>query len=147
VSETFHAACLTRGLLEDDGEWELCLQDAAEIQTGSQLRHLFTTLLLFCTPTQPNLLWITFRHKICDDLRHKLHELGRTTVSQEDIYDFGLHLIDDILRDCGRTLSDFPSMPQSQINWSDTIHNRLISQQMNYDSQVIRKTRNCLIFA
>lgn len=60
VCETFHEACLRRGLLEDDGEWEICLRDAAEIQTGSQLRHLFTTLLLFCTPTQPNILWINF---------------------------------------------------------------------------------------
>ena len=24
--ETFHEACLRRGLLEDDGEWEMCLQ-------------------------------------------------------------------------------------------------------------------------
>ena len=134
VCETFHEACLKRGLLEDDGEWDICLQDAAEIQTGSQLCHLFTTLLLFCTPTQPNILWIKFREKICDDLRHKLHQLGRTTVTQNDIFDFGLHLINDILHDSGHSLSDFPSMPQPTSHWSDTVHNRLISQQMNYDS-------------
>lgn len=74
--ETFHEACIRQGLLEDDGEWELCLQDAADIQTGSQLRHLFTTLLLFCSPTQPNILWLHFQDKICDDLRHKLSQLG-----------------------------------------------------------------------
>ena len=112
----------------------VCLRDAAEIQTGSQLRHLFTTLLLFCTPSQPNALWIKFRDKICDDLRYKLHELGRTSVTQSDIYDFGLHLMDNILHDSGHALSDFPSMPLSQLDWSDTVHNRLISQQMNYDS-------------
>lgn len=134
VCETFHDACLKRGLLEDDEEWEICLRDAAEIQTGSQLRHLFTTLLLFCAPTQPNLLWVTFRDKICDDLRHKLYQLGRTNIMQNDIYDYGLHLIDDILHDSGRALSDFPCMPQSVLNWSDMVHNRLISQQMNYDS-------------
>ena len=134
LCETFHEACLKHGLLEDDGEWEICLQDAAEIQTGSQLRHLFTTLLLFCTPTQPNMLWINFRDKICDDLRHKLYELGRTNTTQNDVYDFGLHLIDNILHDSGHALSDFPSMPQSVINWSNTIRNRLITQQINYDS-------------
>lgn len=68
ICETFHDACLRRGLLEDDDEWELCLQDAAEIQTESQLRHLFVTLLLFCAPTQPDTLWMNFRKKICDDL-------------------------------------------------------------------------------
>ena len=134
VCETFHEACLKHGLLEDDGEWEICLRDAAEIQTGSQLRHLFTTLLLFCTPTQLNMLWINFRDKICDDLPHKLYDLGHTTITQNDVYDFGLHLIDNILHDSGHALCDFPSMPQSVINWSSTIRNRLITQQINYDS-------------
>ena len=60
ICETFHDACLKRGLLEDDGEWEICLHDAADIQTGSQLWQLFATLLLFCTLTQPHILWIKF---------------------------------------------------------------------------------------
>ena len=133
--ETFHEACLRRGLLEDDGEWEICLQEAADIKSGSQLRHLFTTLLLFCTPAQPNMLWSRFRDKICDDLRYKLGQLQRTTVSQDDIYDFGLYLIDNILKDSGHSLSDFPSMPRSHLNWSGSINNRLISEQMDYDSE------------
>ena len=37
ICETFHEACLRHGLLEDDREWEICLQDAAEIKTGTQL--------------------------------------------------------------------------------------------------------------
>ena len=145
ICETFHEACLKRGLLEDDGEWEICLRDAADIQTGSQLRHLFTTLLLFCTPTQPNILWIDFRDKICDDLRHNLYQLGRTTITQNDVYDFGLHLIDNILHDSGHALSDFPSMPQSMINWSSTVHNRLISQQINYNSDSEANTAHQLM--
>lgn len=135
ICETFHEACLRRGLLEDDREWNICLQDAAEIQTGSQLRHLFTTLLLFCTPSEPHVLWQTFRAKICDDLRHKLRQLGRTVLTETDIYDFGLHLIDNILQDSGHSLSDFPSMPRSQLNWTSTLNNRLISQQMNFDPE------------
>ena len=132
---SFHEACLKRGLLEDDGEWRLCLQDAAEIQTGSQLRHLFTTLLLFCAPTTPKDLWLEFRPKICDDLRHRLHDLGRTSVTEEEVYDFGLHLINDILGDSGHTLLDFPNMAQTVYNWFDTVNNRLISQQLNYNHQ------------
>lgn len=133
--ETFQRACVKRGLLEDDGEWEICLRDAAEIKTGSQLRHLFTTLLLFCAPAQPNVLWQKFRDQICDDLRHNLHELGRIAISQNDVYDYGLHLIDNILHDSGHALSDFSSMPQSHLNWADTLNNRLISQQLNYDPE------------
>ena len=72
ICETFHEACLKHGLLEDDSEWRISLRDAAEIQTGAQLCHLFTTLLLFCTPSEPNQLWLEFRRQICDDVEHRL---------------------------------------------------------------------------
>ena len=133
ICESFQDACLRRGLLEDDNEWEICLHDASEIKTGCQLRNLFTTLLLFCAPAQPHRLWLQFRDQICDDLHHNLSRLGRRNVSQNHIYDFGLHLIDNLLHDSGHSLSDFPSMPLSLLNWSDTLGNRLISQQLNYD--------------
>ena len=50
---TFCEACLARGLLEDDGEWRQCLLEASVMQTGKQLRDLFATLLLFCSPAKP----------------------------------------------------------------------------------------------
>ena len=57
---TFYEACRTRGLLEDDGEWEQCLLKASEIQVGQCLRHLFATILLFCHPSDPARLWLQF---------------------------------------------------------------------------------------
>ena len=57
IHPTFKAACLARGLLEDDAEWIQCLREAADMQTGSQLRSLFATLLLHCHPTTPGDLW------------------------------------------------------------------------------------------
>lgn len=83
--ETFHEACINLGLLDDDGKWEICLQDAANIKTGPQLCHLFTTLLLFCTPTHPNVLWQHFHNKIYDYLQHRLSDLGQIIIRQEDI--------------------------------------------------------------
>src|SRR6266567_6709356 len=44
-------------------------------------------------------------------------------------------ILDNILRDSGHSLSDFPNMPHPTHNWSDTINNRLISQQLNYNHQ------------
>jgi hypothetical protein len=31
-----------------------------------------------CVPAQPEVLWETFRHQICDDLLHRLHTFLRT---------------------------------------------------------------------
>ena len=88
---TFHAACIARGLLEDDGEWNQCLEEASEMQTGTCLRYLFTTILLFCTPSQPDQLWKKFRHHICDDLAYRLHAMGLANATNDEICDYGLN--------------------------------------------------------
>ena len=78
---------------------------------------------------------MSFQDKICDDLCHKLYQLRHTVVTDNEIHDSGLHLIDNILHDSGHALSDFPSMMQSCLNWSETLPNCLISQQINFDDQ------------
>ncbi|KAJ7118404.1 hypothetical protein C8R43DRAFT_842685, partial [Mycena crocata] len=60
------------------------------MQTGTRLRYLFVTLLLFCNPSEPRNLWQDFRHHICDDLSHRLRCMGFDEPSEEDTYDYGL---------------------------------------------------------
>ena len=80
---TFHATCVARGLLEDDGEWNQCLAEASQVQTGTHLRHLFTTILLFCSLSRPDQLWMQHRHHICDDPSFRLGNRTMTlTVSE-----------------------------------------------------------------
>src|ERR1700691_2044709 len=69
---TFKHACKERGLLQDDKEWIECLNEAADMQTGSQLHTLFATILLHCISTSPHELWHKFKDRICDDLAWKI---------------------------------------------------------------------------
>ena len=135
---TFHAACLARGLLQDDGEWRVCLVEASEMHTGTRLRHLFVTLLLFGEPSQPDALWIEFRHHICDDLEHCIRAMGIDNPTPEAVYDYGLFLLDQILQDSGRSLAEWPSMPRSCENWNALTLNPLIAEQLNYDQEQLR---------
>ena len=141
VHETFHQACLARGLLEDDGEWRECLQDAADMQTGTQLRQLFATMLLFCLPSEPHLLWLRFRPWICDDLRHRLVSMGILHPSDDDTYDYGLFLLDRRLGDAGRSLREWPSMPLPIQDWGirEQQVNPLIAEQLAYDREAERQ--------
>ncbi|KAJ7732793.1 hypothetical protein DFH07DRAFT_755137 [Mycena maculata] len=84
------------------------------MQTGSRLRQLFSTLLLFCEPSRPALLWEQFRQHICDDFVHRLRTMGRSNPTAEDAYDYGLFLIDKLLKESNRALKDWPMMPQPQ---------------------------------
>ena len=38
IYPTFRDACIAYGLLEDDGEWVICLRDTSEMQTGTSLQ-------------------------------------------------------------------------------------------------------------
>ena len=113
---TFRDACLARGLLENDGEWMECLQDASAMKSGKQLRMLFVVILRDCNPSDPAILWQHFQDHICDDLKHALHRLNRPDATQEEVHDYGLYLIDRLLDRSGRSLRDFPPMPLPQIN-------------------------------
>ncbi|KNZ74354.1 hypothetical protein J132_07212 [Termitomyces sp. J132] len=118
---TYKEACKALGLLEDDAEWRQCLAEAAPIQSGSALRQLFCTILFHCAPTTPEALWDEFRHSICDDLQHRLENIWQyrdRVFTDEDVYDYGLHLINDNLKNFGKTLQDFPNMPEPQQVWN-----------------------------
>jgi hypothetical protein len=101
---TFKASCMARGLLEDDQEWQLCLQEATEVQPGAACRRLFAIILQVGRPTQPELLWERFRKGICDDLGHCLRQMTRYAdrdIPEPDIYNYGLHLLNKILINSG----------------------------------------------
>jgi hypothetical protein len=138
VYPTFREACLARGLLEDDGEWRQCLEEAAFMQTGSQLRQLFAMLLVFCQPSRPEVLWNQYAMSICDDLRRHLMRQGIENATEETIRDYGLFLLDELLHDYGSSLQRFDSMPLPQRNWRTLEENPFIAEQLDYDPECER---------
>ncbi|KAI0311385.1 hypothetical protein OF83DRAFT_1068931, partial [Amylostereum chailletii] len=112
------------------------------MQTGTRLRYLFAVILEHCRPSNPGELWIRFRHLICDDLGHRLRTLGLNQPSDDDIYDYGLFLLDRILRDSGKSLDHYPSMPRPEHDWSQHEENLLISEQLDYDHEHERAQAN-----
>ena len=143
---SFREVCIARGLLEDDHEWHQCLQEARHMQTGSQLRHLFVTILCDCSPADPRALWETFWPYICDDLKHHLkHQQILENASEAEIQDYGLYLIDQLLSQKGRKLEEWTTMPQSVENWGAILGNPLIREQQNYDvDELAAKAAECI---
>ena len=135
VHPTFQSACLAHGLLENDNEWIQCLQEAGEIQTGSQLRSLFAVLLLNCNPTSPGDLWQQFKDRICDDLQRNIPRMypHLPNPTLDDAYDYGLYLLEKILSKFGKSLANFPSMPNIVKDWGAIANNPMLYEQLNYD--------------
>jgi len=68
--KTFKEACLARGLLKDDIEWERCLSEAAETKMPKQLRNLFCTICCFCSPSDAPALFEKFKEYLIEDYIH-----------------------------------------------------------------------------
>ena len=91
---TFKEVCIAKGLLEDDHEWKICLEEAVVIQPGIACCWLLVVILLTDEVTEPYILWDQFKTGLCDDIKHKLCQMNYFQADQEipedDIYDYGL---------------------------------------------------------
>jgi len=104
------------------------------MQTGSQLRRLFASILLHCFPSPPSQLWDHFREHICNDLHYHLQHQHRVQhPTEHQVYNFGLFLIDKIMHAAGKSLKDLWDMPYFTGDWEEIIGNCLVAEQLDYD--------------
>ena len=112
------------GLLEDDVTHRRCLQEVAVMNMPSQMRQLFSTLMVFQTPSDIRALFEEFKEAICEDyIRHdQLHD-PETTLQEIHIH-LCLWNIDICLRVHGKSISaiefsDLPQLPNDFIQPED----------------------------
>ena len=115
----FRAACVARGLAEDDREWYHCFDEAGDYSPATSLRFLFLTGLRSQLITDPLTVWLRYRDCLTDDLLRRLERFqGRfPLVLANPVYDYGLYLLGASLAKGDLTLSDF-SLPTPTFDWS-----------------------------
>jgi len=115
VFAIFKEACMARGLLENNHEWRICLEEAIAMQPGIACRQLLAVILLTDEVAESHLLWDQFKTGLCDDVKYKLYHMNYYQADQEiledDIYDYGLWDLNRILVGMGKSLADFSPMP------------------------------------
>ncbi|KAK6021322.1 hypothetical protein OSTOST_13005 [Ostertagia ostertagi] len=67
--ETFQEAAIARGLLEDDTEYDTCLEEAALSSMPSQIRRLFATMVAFSEPADVARLFRNHYDAMAEDQR------------------------------------------------------------------------------
>ncbi|KAF0309414.1 hypothetical protein FJT64_019452 [Amphibalanus amphitrite] len=143
VCATYREACCLRGLLQDDREWEVTMEDAAHAQMPAQIRRLFVTLLLFCAPADPSELFRRHLDAMSDDFgrRHRdlpdelraaltLVELERQLQQAgKELRDFGLPEVTPDQRARAAELQQAAELRQLP---------RLIQEELEYDAAALR---------
>jgi hypothetical protein len=100
---TYREAAITLGLLDDDQEWDRCIQEAATYGMPRQLRHLFATILMFNQPQEPLALWEKHSGHLIEDFEHRLR-MGGFPTDDAGCKNAALWEINEILRGGGTWL-------------------------------------------
>jgi hypothetical protein len=133
---TFQVACRALGLLQDDAEWDMCMREACIDQDAKKLRNLFVTLLLFCSPLNPEVLWERYRNDMLHDMQHRRITNGGTI---KDAYNDTLLLFETKLALMNKRLHDFPEMPLALPPTETLRVNLQLVAELNYDRDVLHQ--------
>ncbi|XP_071713958.1 uncharacterized protein [Rutidosis leptorrhynchoides] len=101
---TFKDACFAYGLINDDREWTTVITEARLWASGTQLRDLFVTILLFCNVTKPLTLWELNWEALAEDIlykKRKLYNFPDLILSESQLRNYCLLEIQDILNKHG----------------------------------------------
>jgi hypothetical protein len=66
-------------------------------------------------------------------LKYRLQHRGIPDPSDKQVYDYGLYLVEKLLKDQGSSLDKFPPMLVSQMGWTVLLENHLLMEQRDYD--------------
>ena len=83
VCDTYQEVCRQLGLLIDDREWEVVLEDAVDSIVSPQIRALFVTILVICQPADPRILFNRYYQSWTDDFHNKARRRGLTLQDEQ----------------------------------------------------------------
>ncbi|XP_072018370.1 uncharacterized protein [Amphiura filiformis] len=101
---SYKQTAIVMGLLDDDAEWERCLNESVLQDMPCKIRRLFAIILVYCAPANPAHLWNTFNEHMSDDL-------ARPHLTPSQITNQVLLSLDTLLKGMNSSLQDFPDIP------------------------------------
>ena len=120
LCSSFREACFRLGLLEDDNQYHLAMQEASVSNSASSLRSLFAVILTWCEPSNPLDIYEHHKEHMAEDFLHQQRtRLSDNNLSfNDDIFNLALNdLQDKVLSMGGRELSEYGlSQPQAVDN-------------------------------
>ena len=134
LCSSFREACFRLGLLEDDNQYHLAMQEASVSNSASSLRSLFAVILTWCEPSNPLDIYEHHKEHMAEDFLHQQRtRLNDNDLSfNDDIFNLALNdLQDKVLSMGGRELSEY-GLPQPQAVDNDRFA-RVYRREIDYD--------------
>ena len=127
IHETYKAAATARGLLENDDEWDVCLNEASTFQDPSRLRDLFAIILLENNPQDSLAFWTRHRNDFTKDILHcwRTERRNPDLELNSHIMNKALQHVEHYLQSMGKSLRDFSTCPSQMKSYLKTVPSSL----------------------
>jgi len=133
LCSSFHEACLKLGLLEDDNQYHLAVEEAIVSNSPASIRMLFAVILGWCEPSNPLDIYDNHKEAMVEDFLHQQRTLHRDEHLEvnDDMLNLALNdLQERVVSMGGRQLSEY-GLPQPRA--IDT--NRFAREYRSYDQR------------
>ena len=134
LSSSFREACFRLGLLEDDNQYHLAMQEASVSNSAASLHSLFAVILTWCEPSNALEIYEHRKEPMAEDFLHQ-HRTRLRNVEldfNDDIFNLALNdLQDKVLSMGGRELSEY-GLPQPQTVDNDRFA-RVYRREIDYN--------------
>ncbi|KAK1350607.1 ATP-dependent DNA helicase [Heracleum sosnowskyi] len=133
---TYHEACKELGLLENDDEWHEVLTECSKCGFPPQIRQLFVHIIVNCQVSDVCQLWLSHCQVMGDDIlimKRRSSGNNNLNLSHEEIQFYALGEINRLLRSLGKSLKDYPQIPQPPPQYLNNGVNNLILEETSYN--------------
>jgi hypothetical protein len=147
VYRTFRGACEARGLLESDNEWILLFDEAIVSASAHQLRHLFVTVVLFCSVGNVRALFDKYWLYFTDDIHRQLkNALGNPNyiVPHEQLMNLLINKLTDLFANSGGNINMY-DLPRLTVQGCGVAENRLINDELDPEPLMLSMYASSLI--
>ncbi|CAN6678727.1 unnamed protein product [Malus baccata var. baccata] len=141
VHPSYHAACKSFGLLGDDKEWIEALSSAVNVASSPQLRQLFVTIILYCDVVNPETLFDTHWQNMYDDILYNLRKtfaIPDMIIPQDELKNSVLFELELLFNNASSSLAKY-HLPMPDARKMLEIKNKLLREELNYDSEQLSK--------
>ncbi|XP_076935570.1 uncharacterized protein LOC143602288 [Bidens hawaiensis] len=145
---TFRDACYARGLLDDDMEYIEAIKEASASGSGYYLRALFGSMLLSSSLSRPDFVWEKTWEYLLDDIiytQQRILNIPDLSLPETQIKNLTLCEIEKYLLRNNSSLRRFQTMPYPDHNSIASSNNRLIVDELSYDTITLQNESHSLI--
>ncbi|XP_076915330.1 uncharacterized protein LOC143574642 [Bidens hawaiensis] len=145
---TFRDACYARGLLDDDMEYIEAIKEASASGSGYYLRALFGSMLLSSSLSRPDFVWEKTWEYLSDGIiytQQRILNIPDLSLPETQIKNLTLCEIEKYLLRNNSSLRRFQTMPYPDHDSIASSNNRLIVDELSYDTITLQNESHSLI--